>query len=262
LKDQVVLVTGASKGIGRSIALAFAKQGAKLVISARNLDSLNQTKDEIEKQTEVLALQADLTQRAEAQKVIDRTIEKFGKIDVLINNLGGAIRFGHFWELDEADWEASFRLNLLSMVHITKIAAPFLKQSSRPRIINISSISGIEPGFSNPHYNAMKAATINFTKSLANALSQDRVLVNVICPGPVYSESLEDNIRQTAAKSDRNLEEYREEFLQTEAGKIPLGRLGTGDDVASIALFLASDASSWITGSCFHANGGKMRSMS
>lgn len=262
MKDRIVLVTGASKGIGKSIALAFARKKAKLSICARGEECLKNTANEIADLTQVIYTQADLTQKNDSQKVIDHTIEKFHGIDILINNLGGAIRFGNFWELNEEDWEESFRLNLLSMVHITKMAAPFLKKSKVARIINISSISGIEPGFNNPHYNAMKAATINFTKCLANDLSEDRVLVNVICPGPVLSDSLYDNIRQNALKSNKSPEEFHNQFLQNEINKIPLKRMGSGEDVASIAIFLASDAASWITGSCFHTNGGKMRSIS
>ncbi|MEI6916347.1 MAG: SDR family oxidoreductase, partial [Armatimonadota bacterium] len=134
-------------------------------------------------------------------------------------------------------------------------------QSPAARIINISSISGIEPGFYNPHYTVTKAATINLSKYLANQLTPDGVLVNVVCPGPVYSDSWDRNVQRIADMRDIPLHEARELVNKEEELKIPLGRIGTGNDVAALATFLASDQADWITGSCFHVNGGKLRSM-
>lgn len=262
LQERVVLITGGSKGIGKAIASQFLQEDAKIIICARSKEGLESTEKELNpKKGRFLAIQADITDEMQGKMVLDRALAEFGGIDILVNNLGGAVRFGNLWEMTAKDWEDSFRLNVLSMVHITKMAIPHIKKSKFPRIITISSIAGVEPGQSNPHYSTMKAATINFTKFLANTLVEDRILVNVICPGPVHSDSLEQNILQTAKKKNLPLSKYREEFLHAEKNKIPLGRLGEGNDVARMVLFLASEEASWITGSCIHMNGGKIRSM-
>ncbi len=262
LQDKIVLVTGASKGIGKAIAKAFSQEGAKVSICARNKENLETARREIQKNHQkIIAIQADLTDEKQATNVIEQTLEKFKGIDIIVNNVGGAIRFGDFWELGKDDWHKSFDLNVMSMVYMLKKAMPYLKKSNSPSIINISSISGVEPGWYNPHYSTMKAATINLTKHLANILAPDGIRVNVVCPGTVSSDSLEQNILQNALKKKQDPEQYKQNFLKTEKAKIPLGRIGEGKDISKLVLFLAGEGSSWITGSCFHINGGKLRSM-
>lgn len=262
LRDRVVLVTGGSKGIGRSLVLDFLKAGACVSVCARSqpgLDSLSQEKG-IDSQR-LLTISADVTNEEAVQVTVKRTAKHFGKIDVLVNSVGGAIKFGNFWTLSTEDWRAAFELNVMSMVFFSREIVPYLRKSPAPRIINISSISGIEPGGYNPHYTTTKASTINFSKYLANALASEKILVNCVCPGSVISDSWHKSIQQMAAEKNLAYEEAEKELTNLENSKIPLGRMGEGEDISSIVLFLASRDASWITGSCFHVNGGKMRAM-
>jgi 3-oxoacyl-[acyl-carrier protein] reductase len=262
LRDKVVLVTGASKGIGNGIALAFAREGARVSICARDEAPLEKTAAEIRRVGgKVLAVSSDVTDQASVQRVVSETVRKFRGLDVLINNAGGAQRFAGFWELTDEDWRQAYELNVLSVVAFASAAIPHLKRSAAARIINIASTAGLQPGKGNPHYSAAKAAAINFSKHLANLLAPDGILVNCICPGPVWSDSWE----RTAMRKAKELKISYEEAARLERAEdepaIPLGRLGRPEDIAGLAVFLASGQAGWITGTCFHVDGGKIRSM-
>jgi 3-oxoacyl-[acyl-carrier protein] reductase len=181
-------------------------------------------------------------------------------LDILVNNAGGAPKFAAFDDLDDADWMDSYDLNVMSAVRFVRASVPYLTLSRNARIINISSISGLEPGGYNPHYTNTKAAVLNLTKYLANYYAQRGILVNAVCPGPVYSDSWERNVKRLASERNLSMEEARNRVDIEESGKVPLRRVGNPEDVAALALFLASDQSKWITGSCFPIDGGKMRS--
>ena len=262
LKDRVVLITGGSKGIGKSLALDFLKAGASVSVCARNQQGLDALFCEQGVDSRrLLAISVDVTDESAIQATVKKTAKHFGNIDILINNVGGAIKFGDFWSLSAEDWRNVFELNVMSMVLFSREAIPYLRKSSCPRIINISSISGIEPGSHNPHYTTAKASTINFSKCLANTLAAEKILVNCICPGTIISDSWHKSIQQIAAEKGLMYAEMEKELTDLENNKIPLGRMGEGEDISSIALFLASQNANWITGSCFHLNGGKMRAM-
>lgn len=262
LKDRVAVVTGASKGIGRAIALALANEGVHLGLCSREIKHLKSIACEAERAgVSVIALSTDVTNPSAIQSFVNRTAEHFGKVDILINNVGGAIRFADFFDLEEEEWHNSFKLNLMSIVHFTRYTFPFLCNSPAPRIINISSISGIEPGYYNPHYTIMKSAALNLTKYLANKFASQNILVNAVVPGPVYSDSWDRNIERLATLQELPVERIKQEVEVQEAAKIPLGRVGTSDDVASLVTFLTSDRASWITGACFTIDGGKLRSI-
>lgn len=257
LNGQVALVTGGSKGIGRAIAQALAVEGAQVAITARGTGALKEAALEMSA-FNVLTVSADATDQNAVDAAIKRVIDVYGKLDILVNNVGGAENFGGFSDLADLDWRNAFDLNVLSMVHFVRAAEPFLRKSERGRIINISSIAGVQPGAFNPHYTVTKAATINLSKFLANYFAKDGVLVNVVCPGPVHSESWDANVRRLALERHISTDAAWQQVEHEELSKIPLGRVGDGEDVAGIVAFLASDKASWITGSCFHVNGGKL----
>jgi len=154
----------------------------------------------------------------------------------------------------------TFELNVMTIVYFVQHALPGLRRSKAGRIINISSISGIEPGLLVPHYCASKAAVINLSKQLANWLASDKILVNVVCPGQVHSDGRNKLAEYMADLQGVPVSEARAQIDTQGAAGIPLGRIGKGDDVAALVAFLASDKAAWITGSCFHVNGGKHRS--
>ncbi len=262
LKGQVALVTGASKGIGKNIAKALAAEGVRLVICSRRQVNLKTVQKELRViGAKVEAITCDVTSISDVRKVMKFIDKKFGRLDILVNNAGGVDQFGNFMELNEDAWLQSFQTNVMSVVHCVRYALPLIRKSSRGKILNISSISGVEPGYYNSHYTAAKAAVINLTKSLANQLSQENILVNVICAGPVLSDLWDRNVKNLADKFNISFQEAKKRFDQEECAKIPLGRVGVGEDIAGLAVFLVSKQASWVTGSCFHVNGGKLRAM-
>jgi 3-oxoacyl-[acyl-carrier protein] reductase len=260
LNDRVALVTGGTKGIGRAIVQTLIEEGAQVAVTARGEDGLKNLANDFPGKN-ILTLIADATDQAEIKVAVENVIDTFGKLDILVNNVGGAVRMGGLNDLTDVDWKNAFDLNVMSLVHFVKAADPHLRKSNCGRIINISSISGVQPGTFNPHYTITKAAIINLSKYLANYFVEDDILVNVVCPGPVYSESWEENVRRQATELDISLEDARQRIEQEESLKIPLGRVGEGADIAGLVAFLASDKASWITGSCFHINGGKLKTI-
>ncbi len=262
LEGRVALVTGGSKGIGKAISGALVQAGAAVAITARDCSAIDTTVRDLEMLGgRALGISADATDQKAVDVVVAETVSRFAGLDILVCNAGGAIRFGEFDELADEDWRASFELNVLGIVHFVRAASGHLRGSTCPRIVIVSSISGIQPGRSNPHYTSTKAATINLGKYLANLYAPHKILVNVVCPGPVHSESWDTLVRKQAEALKITFEEAWKLQEREETAKIPLGRVGEGDDVAAIVAFLVSDRASWITGSCFHINGGKLVSV-
>jgi len=263
LKGKVAIVTGGSKGIGRSIALALANEGVNVVICARDPVALRDVEKESDKLSgKVITVSADVTDASAVLNVVNTAVKHFGRLDILVNNVGGIDKFAGFLDLEDDEWTSAFQLNVMSVVYFVRNALPHLRKSRSPRIINISSISGLEPGLYNPHYTIVKAAVINLGKYLANHFANEGILINTICAGPVYSSSWDKNVQSMAKTQGIPFDEAKIKMDEAEIKKIPLGRIGTGEDIAPLAAFLASDNASWITGSCFTVDGGKARSIS
>ena len=254
LKDRKVIITGAGDGIGRAIALAFAKEGANVAVCARSQDRLDYLASEIEGEGH-LFYSADLGTAKGVETFHENVIKQLGQVDVLVNNVGAILKLANFFELTDQDWEDSFQINLMSAVRLSRHCIPSLKQSSCARIINISSIAAASPQDVFPHYSAMKAGLSNLTVSLAQTLAPDKILVNSISPGPVWSKSWEDEARNS--RSD--FEQTKKEIMEQTGKTIPLNRMGMPEDLTGLALFLASDSSSWITATNFTVDGGITR---
>jgi len=256
LQDRKVIITGASDGIGRALALAFAKEGAKVAVCARSQDRLDALSDEIEG-TGHLFCSADLGTAKGVETFHKNAVKQLGQVDVLINNVGAILKLASFFELTDQDWEDSFQINLMSAVRLSRHCIPSLKKSACARIINISSIAAAGPQEVFPHYSAMKAGLSNLTVSLAQTLAPDKILVNSISPGPVWSKSWEDEAR--AQSNGSNLEQVKKEIMEQTGKTIPLNRMGMPEDLTGLALFLASDQSGWITATNFSVDGGVTR---
>ncbi|PLX76249.1 MAG: 3-oxoacyl-ACP reductase [Desulfuromonas sp.] len=239
--DQVAVVTGASRGIGRSIALALAGQGAKLVVSARNLEALNELVAQIKNDGgEAVAVAADVSVSADADKLIDTAVESFGRVDILVNN-AGITRDGLLVRMKDEDWDAVLATNLKGAFACTRAAAKVMNKQRYGRIINISSVVGEMGNPGQANYCASKAGLIGLTKSNALELARRNVTVNAITPGFISTD-------MTDELSDK---------VRTElTAKIPLGRLGESEDVTEAVLFLASGKSGYITGQALGVNGG------
>ena len=263
LNDKKVFITGASKGLGFEIAKAFVKEGSIVTMCARDRVALEKAKNSINNSDgQVFAHSMDAANYQAVSKGIEKAVDMMGSLDILINNVGSTDKFASFFDLEEEDWMHTYRTNVLSIVNTVKIAYQFLTKSKNPRIINISSLTGLEPGRFSPHYSTSKAAVINLSKHLSNILVSDNILVNCVVPGPFESDAWNRNIQRVA--NQQNISFLEAEKIENELAisSIPINRIGKPNDIVPVILLLASNRSSWITGSCFVIDGGKIKSMS
>ena len=252
LRNKVVLVTGASRGIGKRIALAFAQEGAQLCCCARHAEGLQAAAGELAVLgAEVEAVVADATTPEGAEKVVRRARERFGGLDVLVNNVGGSV-WTPFAELTDEEWARVFDLSFFSAVRVTRAAIPLLEQRGGGAIVNISSIFGRETG-GPVSYNAAKAAMISMTANLAREAAGKNIRVNSVAPGSILFPG---------GSWERRLKADPEGIQAFVEANIPFGRFGTPEEVASVVVFLASQQASWVTGACLNVDGGQSRSNS
>jgi len=261
LSSRIAIVTGASAGIGRAIALRLAREGASLAISARGEERLREAGAEIQSiGANVEAIPADVATAEGCRSVVEGALRRFGRVDILVNNAGGGGGPPGFLALTDEDWQHAFDLNLMSAVRCSRSAIPHMQSQGSGRIVNISSTSAIEPDVVVCHYNAAKAGLVNLTKTLANSYAAGGILVNCICPGLTRTPAVEDAARQRLAESGEPTESLSgEELVRAYFGPrrpIPVGRIGEPEDIAGIVAFLCSEQASWITGTCINVDGG------
>ena len=242
LKGKNAIVTGGSKGIGRSIALNLAQEGANVAICARGKDVLKETEKELlEKGVKVIALTCDVGDDKQLDDFLDKVKEGFGTIDILVNNVS-ALSLGD----DISDWEASINVDLLASVRGTRKVIPWMTEAGSGSILFISSGSGLEAG-SPPAYAAAKAALISYSKTIAIQLAPKNIRVNTLAPGSIeFPGGLWE---QTKSENPP--------FYDMILNMIPSGRLGTPDEVGKVATFVVSPAASWLVGTCLAVDGGQ-----
>jgi 3-oxoacyl-[acyl-carrier protein] reductase len=248
LKGRIAIVTGAATGIGRAIGLAFLSEGARTVFVDINADGLDRiARHQAAGSDEFLTIVADATKAVDAERVVNETADRWGAVDILVNNVGGAVGNGGI-EGTEADWEATFTLCFKTQFLFCRAVLPAMRSHGGGRIVNISSNAGkyrSNTGISSIAYSAAKAAVLQLTRSLAHAVGVDGITVNAIAPGSVLS--------------DAGLEEFNsmEPSLRNRVlSETPLGYFADPKEIASIAVFLASDDASYMTGTTIVANGG------
>ncbi len=242
LSGKVAIVTGASRGIGQAIAVEFARQGAKVVLSASSLENLRQTEDLIKglKKETCILTQANVSIGDEVNQVVKITLDTHGRVDILVNN-AGITKDNLLALMPEADWDNVLSTNLKSVFHFTKACTrPMVRQRSGV-MINISSVVGITGNAGQANYAASKAAIIGFTKSAAKELAKRNIRVNAIAPGFIKT---------------RMTEKLAPEIQNKVQEQIALGRLGETKEIADVAVFLASNASNYITGQVLVVDGG------
>ncbi len=241
LIGKVALVTGAAQGIGRDIALALATDGADVAICDVNLEAAQNTTAEIEsKGKKSLALKANVAASADVTSMMEQVVEKFGRVDILVNN-AGITRDGLILRMKDEDWDLVLSINLKGAFLCAKAALKYMTKQRSGTIINIASIVGAMGNAGQANYVASKAGLIGLTKTIAREYANRNITANAVAPGFIetaMTKALPENVRQELAK------------------QIPVGKLGTPEDVANAVRFLASPWASYITGQVIHVNGG------
>ena len=258
LTDKVVIVGGASKGIGRATALAFAQEGANVVICARNPELLEKTAGEIRSETgtEVLPVAGDLSQADATEKLVDETITKFGTVHVLVPNTGGP-PMGGFGEMDDAAWENAFSLNFLSTVRLIRKVLPYMEKQRWGRIVSVMSMSVKEPIDGLILSNGVRPAVIGMAKTLSREIGKHNITINTVLPGRILTDRLKGGLAARAEKTGKTLQQT----LEASAREVPLRRIGDPSEMASGIVFLASEAASYITGVSLQIDGGAIRGL-
>jgi NAD(P)-dependent dehydrogenase (short-subunit alcohol dehydrogenase family) len=251
LENKIALITGGAKGMGRAMALRFAEEGCDVIINAMHIEGAQKVADEVkEKGREAIAIKADISSNVEVTDMVDRAIGKFGKIDILVNNAGGA-GGGDLEHSTEEDWDRVLAVNLKGHFLVTKAVVPQMKERKYGKIIFVSSIGAVHPAVSVLAYHSAKAGLIGLTYNLAFELAPYNIYVNCIVPGPIETPFW-DALTQ-GMQSDE-----RQAFFSALAKKeVPLGRMGTAEDIAGPALFLASGLSDYVTGQILYVAGGQ-----
>lgn len=253
LRDRIAIVTGSSRGLGLASARALAAEGCRVCICARDATRLAEAEADlaaISSGDAVLAVQADVTTTDGVASVLDRTVDRFGGLDVLVNNVGLA-RGGNLEETSDEEWQAALDHTLYPAIRASRLAVPLMRARGGGAIIMIASIWGRESG-GRMTYNAVKAAEISLAKALAHQYAREAIRVNSVAPGSISFPGGSWHTRQQADP------EGMRAFVEHE---IPSGRFGRAEEVGALVAFLASPKASWITGACITVDGGQSRSL-
>ncbi len=256
LNDRVVLVTGASAGIGLAAAESFRKEGARVAICSRDESKLSLASRQLDPTGSgaVLAVPSDLAQPAGAAKLVEHVLREWGRVDVLVNNVGGPPP-GNFAAADDAAWQRAVELTLMSAVRVTREVLPGMQQRRWGRIVNVSSYSVKQPIEGLLLSNSIRLAVLGWAKTLANEVAVDNVLVNTVCPGWTRTQRVRDIVEDRARKAATD-------SSVVEAGiarGIPLQRLAEAHEIADVIVFLASARASYVTGTALQVDGGMVQ---
>ena len=252
LSDKVAIVTGGAKGIGRGIALKFAKEGCDVVVNALHIEGAKKVAGEVKSLgRKSLAIGADVSNSAEVNDMVARTVKEFGKVDILVNNAGGisSAKGGTIENTTDEDWDRIIDINLKGQFLCCRAVVPYMKKNKYGKIINVSSMGAIHPPAPIVHYHSAKGGVLGLTINLALELAHLNITVNAILPGPIRSEFFNEMLKGMSKEEGKA-------FFKMLDNKVPMRRMGTPEEIAGVALFLASDLSSYVTGEAICAGGG------
>ncbi|MFX1446101.1 MAG: SDR family oxidoreductase [Promethearchaeota archaeon] len=256
-ENKVALVLASSKGLGFACAKGLYEEGANVVISSRSEENLNRAKQKIEnissisKNNKVFGVVADLLYADQIKNLIEKTMDEFGRIDILVHNAGGPPS-APISKITQEEWSNSIELNLRSLIRIAELIVPIMQKQNYGRIISITSVSVKQPLENLVLSNTTRLGVVGFAKTLANEYAKDNILVNVVCPGP----NLTDRMKEIIKKMSLDMGKPENEIEKVWTDQIPLGRMGTPEELANLVVFLASEKASYISGTVIQVDGG------
>ena len=256
LRGKVAIVTGSSDGIGFATARGLAHEGARVVLCARREALLTQARDAIDKETgsEVFALTCDVQRLDDVKRLVDATLQRFGAIDILVNN-AGSVPAIKFTDVSDVQWYEMLERKLLGYLRMAREVVPHMQKAGWGRIVNVAGTAGWEPSNTGMAVGINNAAVMNWTKSMSLQYGADGILVTTVAPGSIDTPRQVYNRQREAEVTGKNVEELRAARVKD----IPLRRLGRPEEVANLVVFLASECSSYMTGTCMTVDGGVVR---
>jgi NAD(P)-dependent dehydrogenase (short-subunit alcohol dehydrogenase family) len=246
LQGKVAIVTGAGTGIGRACALAMAREGARLALVGRRHEKLQELARDIGDSSQTITIAADVSKKADIENLVACTVAKFGSINVLLNN-AGVLHIGNVEQITEEQWDETFNVNIRGLWMLSRAVLPQMRKAGGGAIINVASVLGINGARNRASYAPSKGAVVLLTKCMAIDHGHENIRVNAICPSFV-----ETDLTAAVLCDVPDPQAVRRERITLH----PLGRLGQPEDIAGLAVYLASDESSWVTGSMFPVDGG------
>ena len=258
LSQKIAIVCAASKGLGRASAMALAREGVNVVVCARNEQELNEAAEAIhaESGSRVLPVVCDLTREGDIERLVEKGVDEFGTIDILVTNVGHP-QMGAFSTLTDMDWREGYEGVLLPVIRLCRTVIPHMQQVHWGRIVHITSIAVREPGTPYLISSVFRAGVAALSKSLANELGHAGILVNTVCPGPFRTPLGEELIRKAAAAQNRTYAEVESETAQASV----IGRMGEAEELAALVAFLCSEQAGNITGQVMSVDGGAARGL-
>ena len=244
LSGKIAIITGAGTGIGRAIALAFAQEGAQLTLVGRRKDHIERVAHEVGGSP--LVMPVDVSKKKDIERVVGQTVERFGGLNVLVNN-AGVLHIGTAEQITEDQWDETFNINVRGLWLLSRAVLPAMRKAGGGSIVNVASVLGINAARNRACYAASKGAVVLLTKGMAIDHGQEKIRVNAICPSFV-----ETDLTAAVLKNAADPDEVRRERTAVH----PIGRLGKPEDIAGMAVYLASDESAWVTGAAMAVDGG------